>query len=469
MNVKVHVPCAIRSCLFAASVFAGTARAQTVFPEVEPNGQKSEATLINGMVGGDAISGTSTGSSTTAGNSALTSADTFRVKTAVLPFGIYRHRLALTSGGTTQTAVILGLFQSAGVIQTTETTFQFSGSVGAVQNANVWYGFGKQEEVYYRVSGATGTTNPYTATLSTTPIAPVQVTGSFLAGNVTVTTVGQGHSSDTEIYVYDSGLNPIPLGHNDGLSINDPTVSTVTLSLAAGTYYVAVSTFNTANNQSDLNPTEFWNNDALLDFPNVMCNSDGFSTSNLAFAVTDGTTTTQVAATHTNSFDIVWATFTVGNSSAAYCFGDGSGTACPCGNAGSSGNGCASSVNPSGAHLASAGAASIGTDTFMLQGTGMPSSSALYFQGTSRTAGGAGAVFGDGLRCAAGTIIRLGTKVNSGGASAYPTGGDTPISVRGANSAGNVRDYQVWYRNAAAFCTPSTFNLTNGLEVTWGP
>jgi hypothetical protein len=42
--------------------------------------------------------------------------------------------------------------------------------------------------------------------------------------------------------------------------------------------------------------------------------------------------------------------------------------------------------------------------------------------------------------------------------------------VRGAvTTAGSVRNYQVWYRNAAAFCTPSTFNLTNGLSVTWQP
>jgi len=27
----------------------------------------------------------------------------------------------------------------------------------------------------------------------------------------------------------------------------------------------------------------------------------------------------------------------------------------------------------------------------------------------------------------------------------------------------------VWYRNAAAFCTNSTFNLTNGLNVVWQP
>jgi hypothetical protein len=157
------------------------------------------------------------------------------------------------------------------------------------------------------------------------------------------------------------------------------------------------------------------------------------------------------------------------NPHVTYCFGDSTGTACPCGNAGGAGNGCASSVAPAGAHLAGAGAASIASDTLVLHGSGMPNSSALYFQGTARTAGGAGAVFGDGLRCASGTVIRLGTKVNTGGGSSYPAGGDAPVSVKGADVAGDVRDYQCWYRNAAAFCTVATFNLTNGLEVTWTP
>jgi hypothetical protein len=447
----------------------GMARAQTSFPEVEPNGQKSEATLANGMTAGDALTGTSTGSATGAGNSTLASADTFRVKTAALPLGIYRHALALTSSGTTPTAEILGVQQLNGVIQGTETTFQFSETIGGVANSNVWYGFGKQEELYYRVSGTGTTTTPYSATLTTTPVTPVQVAGAFLPGNITVTTVGQGHFSDTEIYVYDGQLNPIPLGHNDGLSPNDATVSTVVLTLGAGTYYVAVSTFNTSNNQSDLNPMEFWDDDALLDFPNVMANTDYYNTESVQFAVSDGMTTTQVPAMHVASFDIAWARFTIGNSSTAYCFGDGTGTACPCGNSGASGNGCASSINPNGAHLTSAGSASISADTFVLQGSGMPNSSALYYQGTTQTSGGAGAAFGDGLRCASGSVIRLGTKVNAGGSSSYPTGPDTPISVRGSNTAGAVRDYQCWYRNAAAFCTPSTFNLTNGVQVTWMP
>jgi hypothetical protein len=159
----------------------------------------------------------------------------------------------------------------------------------------------------------------------------------------------------------------------------------------------------------------------------------------------------------------------VPNSSVAYCFGDGSGAACPCGNNSIQGNGCGSSVSPNGAHLGSSGVASVSADSFVLQGSSMPDSSALYFQGTQRTAAGVGAVFGDGLRCASGSVIRIGVKFNASGGSFYPGAGDTPVSVKGADAAGDLRDYQVWYRNAAAFCTPSPFNLTNGLEVTWTP
>jgi hypothetical protein len=152
-----------------------------------------------------------------------------------------------------------------------------------------------------------------------------------------------------------------------------------------------------------------------------------------------------------------------------FCFGDGSATACPCGKASTPGadQGCLSSIGTGGT-LRGDGAASVTNDTFTLRGALMPNSSALYFQGTTDLVGGLGAVFGDGVRCAAGTVIRLGTKSNSAGASQYPSAGDPPVSVRGLVPAGGgQRYYQIWYRNAAAFCTVSTFNLTNGLSVTW--
>jgi Tol biopolymer transport system component len=156
---------------------------------------------------------------------------------------------------------------------------------------------------------------------------------------------------------------------------------------------------------------------------------------------------------------------------ASFCSGDGSGTACPCGNAGAAGSGCASSVSASGGHLSASGSASVANDTLVLSGDSMPNAAALFFQGTARTTGGLGAVFGDGLRCAGGTITRLATKQNVAGASSYggPLG-DVPVSVRGMVPAGGgARVYQVWYRNAAPFCTSATFNLSNGLEVLWTP
>jgi hypothetical protein len=124
-------------------------------------------------------------------------------------------------------------------------------------------------------------------------------------------------------------------------------------------------------------------------------------------------------------------------------------------------------VNANGANIASSGVPSISNDSLVLLGSGMPNSSALYFQGTTQVGGGAGGTFGDGLRCAGGSVVRLHTKTNVAGASQYPDTGDPSISVKGVVTAPGSRTYQVWYRNAAAFCTPSTFNLTNGVLVTW--
>jgi YVTN family beta-propeller protein len=152
----------------------------------------------------------------------------------------------------------------------------------------------------------------------------------------------------------------------------------------------------------------------------------------------------------------------------SFCSGDGSGTACPCGNAGAAGQGCANSINPSGARLSAVGGSSIATDSMQLRGSGMPNAAALYFQGTAQSSGGLGSTFGDGLRCAAGTIVRLGTKTNAAGTSRYPETGDASISVRGLVTTPGTRTYQVWYRNSASFCTPATFNLSNGVQIAWG-
>jgi Tol biopolymer transport system component len=152
-----------------------------------------------------------------------------------------------------------------------------------------------------------------------------------------------------------------------------------------------------------------------------------------------------------------------------FCSGDGSGSTCPCANSSTSGRGCANSTGIGGA-LAGFGAASLAADTLTLVASDI-TGQALFFQGTSPVGGGAGNVFGDGLRCAGGSTIRMGTVSPSGTSAQYP-GSVTPhpIHIAGAPIvAGDVRHYQCWYRDAAVFCTASTYNLTNGVTTVWQP
>lgn len=170
---------------------------------------------------------------------------------------------------------------------------------------------------------------------------------------------------------------------------------------------------------------------------------------------------------HSASFDLNFAVELV---AVPFCFGDGTGTACPCGNNSAVGSnlGCLNSTGQGGG-LRATGVPSLANDSLVLLGTQMTGTSVLYFQGTTRDNGGNGSLFGDGKRCAAGTIVRLGVEANAGGASQYPFGADPSISVRGSVGAAGTRTYQAWYRNVATFCTPSGFNLTNGVAVQWWP
>jgi hypothetical protein len=153
-----------------------------------------------------------------------------------------------------------------------------------------------------------------------------------------------------------------------------------------------------------------------------------------------------------------------------FCAGDNSGTPCPC-TPGAAGHGCDSSLGNGGAVLSASGNASLANDTLVLTASGLPATaSALFFQGDAPSGAGLGTSFGDGIRCAGGSVVRLGPKTASGGTASFGhgIGSDPNISVKGQVPAGGVtRYYQVWYRNAAAYCTPATFNLTNGLSIGW--
>ena len=79
--------------------------------------------------------------------------------------------------------------------------------------------------------------------------------------------------------------------------------------------------------------------------------------------------------------------------------------------------------------------------------------------------GGAGVQFGDGLRCAGGGVIRLQVRfADSNGASQTSVN----ISAQGGVAAGDTKRYQIWYRDPNTSACGSQFNLSNGLELTFG-
>ena len=145
-------------------------------------------------------------------------------------------------------------------------------------------------------------------------------------------------------------------------------------------------------------------------------------------------------------------------------------TACPCGNVGAPGNGCAHSTSVNGANLNAFGSPAF--DTVQLDATGMPSTAFTLFLQHDATDD---AVFHDGVICAGGTLVRLRGRNAAGGASlfpdpAFPNDATLTLSQRGGVTVGSGvrRYYSAFYRNASTtFCPPATANVTNGWKLDW--
>lgn len=137
----------------------------------------------------------------------------------------------------------------------------------------------------------------------------------------------------------------------------------------------------------------------------------------------------------------------------------------PCGNAGVLGSGCANSASASGASLFASGSPSAASSSLVLHATSLPPSKpGLFFQGTTQVGGGAGAPFGDGLRCAGGSVTRLQVRISD---AAGAVNSSIDLGVAGGVQSGDIRYYQLWYRDLISGPCGSTFNTTNALEVTW--
>ncbi len=155
-----------------------------------------------------------------------------------------------------------------------------------------------------------------------------------------------------------------------------------------------------------------------------------------------------------------------GPSGTPFCFGDGTGAACPCSNPGAAGRGCANSTGV-GSRLVNLGGVSCALDDALLSASDLPlNRPGIFYMGTEMKNGGAGAPFGAGLRCLSGQLKRFGVQ-NSGASGSMQRAGIVALS-NGLITPGSNWYFQVWHRDSLAGCSKQ-FNLSNGWWITFTP
>jgi len=146
----------------------------------------------------------------------------------------------------------------------------------------------------------------------------------------------------------------------------------------------------------------------------------------------------------------------------AFCPGDGTVGACPCGNesALNAGEGCENSTG-GGATLGWLGTSSVALDDLVLDAVGgRPSQPGLFVQGASVI----GVPFKDGFFCTGGPTERIEVVFLDGSGAASST---SSIVTEGNISIGDDRVYQLWYRDPTLSPCGTGSNFSSAIRVPW--
>jgi len=288
-----------------------TTSAAAPLGETEPNNVKGQATIIASMAAGDRVTGSSTGSQTTAGPDSI---DYYRIAPATLPRAIYRHRLQLVTAGLDGfTTSIRGLAQLNGAaIPGSDVAVQTVGPTSATPHLHQWYNFGDPAPIVLSVAGSPTSTSPYTVIHAVEPVTPLRL-GVFADpdNRIVITTAGRGHTSDTKIIIFDATGQPVAGGTSDDPLLTGPDArqARVSVQLPAGLYHVAISDKNLATS-STAAPADFAPSQPVLEFPGSVVNGSAATGLPLGFAVQTNGRQFAFVPTKAEAFDTFWGSIT---------------------------------------------------------------------------------------------------------------------------------------------------------------
>lgn len=153
----------------------------------------------------------------------------------------------------------------------------------------------------------------------------------------------------------------------------------------------------------------------------------------------------------------------------SFCWGDGTGAACPCGFSGNPGSGCSwNGISAGSGKLTGYGTASLSSDTFGLYVSGLsPQLIGIIVRGSTTLGGGSGIQVSGGLLCVSGQTSR--SQILSSGS--WGNADFNHFNFQGfadsSNGLGTPTFYQHWSRQQPGTCPGSGVNFSNAWEVTW--
>jgi hypothetical protein len=166
---------------------------------------------------------------------------------------------------------------------------------------------------------------------------------------------------------------------------------------------------------------------------------------------------TQAGAAYTFEFGSTFAT--------PYCFGDGSGAACPCGNESSAGSGEGCTGNDHASRLRAFGGNDLAADDLRILGDYGQSTTVMLFAGSNALGGGNGIPFAGGLLCVSGDVRRMGVRQSSFCDQAEWGPG---LAGLASWSPGQSVQFQSWVRAPGSGCNAG-FTFSSALEVLLAP